>query len=190
MPAPRVIDQLPQDLLDWLHDELRARGFADYYGLAKELNKRLADEGIDLVVRKSALAEYGRPLKEAWREEQHKRFIARQVVSTETAAEIVAAITPQDELTRHKARHHRIEAMIFEALETPEGAPPLSPKEMVAVSRASLNMLKSSEMQAAFRQAIAAEQAEKLDAAQKSGKVKGLTAETVEEIKRKILGVE
>lgn len=65
MPAPRKVDLLPPELRQWLHEELRARGFADYEALADALNGRLEDAGLDLRIRKTALHEFGSPRRSA-----------------------------------------------------------------------------------------------------------------------------
>lgn len=64
MPPPRKIDLLPQEFRGWLQDELRASGFSGYVELAERLNFRLAEEGMELRIGKSALHAYGQEFQE------------------------------------------------------------------------------------------------------------------------------
>ncbi|MGR3466923.1 MAG: phage protein Gp27 family protein [Shimia sp.] len=59
MPPVRKVDLIPGKLRDWLHAELKARGFGGYEELADDLNAKLAEEGEELRIGKSALHSYG-----------------------------------------------------------------------------------------------------------------------------------
>lgn len=59
MPPRRKIDLLPSEFRHWLQDELKERGFSQYDELTEALNFRLAEEGLEMRIGKTAVHAYG-----------------------------------------------------------------------------------------------------------------------------------
>ncbi len=74
MPPPRKIDLLSEKLRDWLREEIIRCGYADYEDISADLNQRLKAAGEDLRIRKSAIAEYGKEIKEGVRLSEFARL--------------------------------------------------------------------------------------------------------------------
>lgn len=64
MPPPRKVDLLPSEVRIWLQDMLKQRGFAGYEELTEDLNFKLAEEGVELRLGKSAVHAYGQEFQE------------------------------------------------------------------------------------------------------------------------------
>lgn len=64
MPPPKKIALLPAEHRSWLAHEIRKRAFSGYEEIAAELNVRLADQGLDLHIGKSAIYLFGQELRD------------------------------------------------------------------------------------------------------------------------------
>lgn len=64
MPPPRKVDLLPSEVRLWLQEMLKQRGFAGYEELTEDLNFKLAEEGVELRLGKSAVHAYGQEFQE------------------------------------------------------------------------------------------------------------------------------
>ncbi|MEQ5870232.1 DUF3486 family protein [Sagittula sp. NFXS13] len=64
MPPPKKIDLLPEQLREWLREELTLRGFGDILDVTEALNFRLEEEGLELSIGKSAVGDFSKALKD------------------------------------------------------------------------------------------------------------------------------
>ncbi|ALF02066.1 MULTISPECIES: phage protein Gp27 family protein [Salipiger] len=77
MPPPKKLDLIPEEIRRWLAEELRDRGFADILEVTEALNARIAAEGLELSIGKSAVGDFSKALKD-----QREAFaIADQLLS-------------------------------------------------------------------------------------------------------------
>lgn len=89
MPAPRKVDLLPAELREWLHEELRRRGFGGYEELAEALAFRCEEAGLELRIGKSALHAYGADFREYALAEQRGQEEIRAFLTQMTAGQEV-----------------------------------------------------------------------------------------------------
>ncbi|MBN8190352.1 DUF3486 family protein [Salipiger thiooxidans] len=64
MPPPKKLDLIPEELRRWLAEELRDRGFSDIVSVTDALNGRIAAEGLEIRVGKSAVGDFSKALKD------------------------------------------------------------------------------------------------------------------------------
>ncbi|QPC44504.1 DUF3486 family protein [Kaustia mangrovi] len=179
------IEQLPEEaepIVAWAMQELRARKHTQV-DICEEFNKRLAglaaDMGIEIEpISLSSFNRYAIRLAASARRLEETRAIASAL--TERLGPDQA-----DDLTVMVAE--TIKTLVFELLEgdgdiTPKGAMELARALQSAVSAQSVSTDRRRKVEADF-----AKKAE--DAVDKVAEARGLTAETVEAIKAKILGV-
>lgn len=163
MPAPRKIDLLPPELREWLGEGLRARGFADYEGLAAELNDRLEAAGMDLRIGKSAIHAWGQDVRDYARkqgeiQDQIKALFGELGMADE--AKVTSVLFQQQ-----VALVFRLQMALAQAEET------LTPKEARDLTTALTGLLRASGMRAAIRREMEAEQKAKLDTAVAAGDI-------------------
>lgn len=64
MPAPAKLDLIPDELRQWLKEELEQRGFGDIVDVTEALNFRLQEQGLELSVGKTAVGKFSKALKD------------------------------------------------------------------------------------------------------------------------------
>jgi hypothetical protein len=182
MPVPRKLDLIPEELRDRLRQVLAARGFGDIVAVTEDLNFWLEEKGLELRVGKSAVGEFSMTLK-------------RQRDAFRIAETVLADADISEESKLHKTLMQMIAASAVHMMTAvTEGDQQLDPKDLHFMGK----MLKDLMSSAGLREKLVAEdrrrqreeQAAALDEAAKTGRVRGLTAETVDQIKRQILGIE
>lgn len=168
MPPRSKVAALPSGVKAWLDEYLVANNFSGY----ESLSAALAERGI--TIGKSALGEYGKNFEER---------LANLKMASEQAKAMVAA-APDDEGAVNEALIRLVQENIYVSLMAKDGkiAPEKAAKAVSELSRASVVQKK---WQAEVRAKVeaAAQAVEKI--AQKGG----LSAATVAEMRREILGV-
>ena len=177
------VGALPAAVREWLTSALVASQFGEY----EQLSALLAEQGYD--ISKSAVQRYGTKLE---------RSLAAIKSSTEAAAAIAAA-APDDADLRSAAVISMVQTGLFDVMLALEAAKaetdPVERMELLGkaakgiseLSRASINQKKhQGDVRAKVR---AEERAKAAEMATTVAKAKGLSAATVAELRKEILGV-
>jgi len=117
MPQPRKISHLPDEVQDWLREELQARGYSDYDAITEALRERLEREGIEIEISRGAVYRHALAQKkfadlqreaDAWAEgflerrgvedEAHRHQVLSAMLSTHAFRSMKAAMSPEDEV--------------------------------------------------------------------------------------------
>lgn len=188
MPPPRKVDLLPADQRDWLKNELRERGFGDYVALASELNDRLAEDGLELRIGKSALHAYG---------VEHAEFVKYQEEASAWAAEWMNDNGLEEEAKRHNVLFQMITTLAFKVMQSQmtKSGEEINPQELAFIGKMLKDVMASSGMREkimeAERDRIAKQARESAaDEIEEKATALGLTDATVQSIRAQILGVE
>lgn len=182
MPSPRKIDLVPSEIRERLRGELEKRGFAGIEEVTEALNWWLAEEGLELRLGKSAVGEYSKLLKD-----QREAFSMAETLLSDMDLEA------EGDLHRTLMQMIATSAMhMMQAVREQEGH--LDPKDLMALGR----MLKDLMGSAGIREKLMADERARLArearetaaaAAEEAAAEQGLSEETVDAIKSKILGV-
>lgn len=177
MPPPRKIDQLPPDIMDWLQQTLRERGFADYVAITEELNDKLADAGKVVTFHHATVHRFS---------QEYRAFVKTQETASAWAQEWMLENGLEEEAKRHNVLFQMVTALAFKAMEAKMGkdGDEIDPKELHFIGRMLKDIMASSGIR---QQMIAAErksQSEKLEAAVVSGDIDAAAAEKA----RRIMG--
>lgn len=181
MPAPRKVDLLPLDLRAWLKAALVERGFAGYEDIADELNAKLVDAGSYLRIQKSALHEYG---------QEYREFVKVQEEATAWASDWLGQDGVEGEAQRHSILFQMLTAIAFKWASATVNDGKVEPKDLAFVAKTMKDLMGSAALREKMVGDYARAQAAKLDQAVATNALpQGLSADTVEAIKRTILGV-
>ncbi len=187
MPPRSKVDMLPSELRDWLKETLKENGFSGYEQIAETLNERLAEDGLSVRIQKSAIHAYG---------QKYETFVKYQEEASAWAADWMQDQGLEDEAKRHGVLFQMLTSLAFKAMKDrmAEGAE-IDPKELHFIGRMMKDIMASSGMREKLiedeRDRLAKEIRE--NAAEEvvaNSKQLGLTADTVEAIKKSILGVD
>lgn len=182
MPPPKKIDLVPPELRDWLQQELSERGFAEIVEVTEALNFRLEEAGKELRIGKTAVGEFSKALKD-----QREAFTLAETLLSDMDIE--------QESDLHKVLMQMIATSAVQLMRSVrEEDGHLEAKELMALGR----MLKDLMQSVGFREKIRADERERIAAEARKAAANGvaqdaselgLTKDTVEAIKAKILGV-
>jgi len=173
---------LPPEVKKWLDRALAEKNFSDYELLAAELKSR------GFAISKSSVHRYGQTLENK---------LAAIKASTEAAQSIVDA-APDEGDARSEAILGLMQTEMFEAILKMEETEEMAPEQRVKIlagamksvsimARASVNQKKwRTEMEDKVREE---ERLKAAEAASKSAKAAGVSAETIEIIRRDVLGM-
>lgn len=177
MPAPRKIDLLPGELRRWLQEELRARGFADYEAVAEALNARLAAEGSELRLGKSAIHRFGA---------EYREFVRLQEQASDWAREWLGEMGLEDQAQRQNVLFQMLTTLAFKVMQsevTRDGAE-ISPQNLHFLARTLKDVMGSTATVQQLRERERREQGARLEAAVAAGDIDAAAAEKA----RRILG--
>lgn len=187
MPPPRKVDLLPPELKGWLQDELKARGFGDYVELAEALNFRLEEEGLELRIGKSALHSFG---------QEYAEFVRYQEEASAWAADWMNDNGLEEEAQRHNVLFQMITTLAFKVMQSQmlKDGGEIDPRELHFLGKMLKDVMASSgirEKLVADERAHAAREAREAAVANVEADARqlGLTDETVQGIRARILGV-
>lgn len=187
MPPPKKVELMPAELRDWLKEELRARGFADYEGLAEDLNFRLEEAGLELRIGKSALHNYG---------QEYEQFAKLQDEAGSWAQQWMADNDLSDEAQQHSVLFQMMTSIAFKVLKSQmtKSGDEIEAKDLHFLGKMMKDIMSSSgireKLMAEERDRIARQAREEAaDNIESRAKQLGLTRDTVQGIKAEILGV-
>lgn len=187
MPRPRKVDLMPEELRGWLKEELKARGFSDYEGLADDLNFRLEEAGMQLRIGKSAVHNFG---------QEYEEFVKYQEEASAWAAGWMNDNGLEEEAQRHNVLFQMITTLAFKVMQaqmTKQGGE-IEPRELHFLGKMLKDVMSSSgirEKLVAEERARAAREAREsaAETAVKAAHEAGMSEDMAEEIKSRILGV-
>lgn len=174
MPQPRKVDLLPDELQEWLKQELKDRGFGGYVELAEALNARLEGEGLEIRIGKSALHEYGKEFRE------YSKWQAD--AETEMKAFLTEA-TLADEIDITSALFQQLTTIAFRtqmAMASAEGLP--DPRGLKDLTQALNNLTRSAELRDKIKADVNEKQSQQLDQAVSRGEIEAAAAQKAREI--------
>lgn len=189
MPPPRKIDLIPAEVRQWLQDELKARGFADYVDLTAALNDRLEDEGVEIRLGKSAVHSFG---------QEYEHMVKAQEEASAWAVSWMEDNGLEEEAKRHNVLFQMITTLAFKVMKqqmTKDGDE-IDPKELHFIGRMLKDVMTSSGIREKLsaderkrlaeeaREAARAEMAAELEGAAKGGGAEAAAAQMA----RRILG--
>lgn len=187
MPAPALIPRLPAAIRAWLDDQLQRRGFGDYAALTEALNARLQAHGLQVSLSMQTVGRYGKDLKGK----------VERIRAATAAAAAIAAAAPDEEGQQSAAVTALLGTELFERLmdlDEVQGEDLTTAERIDLIARASrahADLTRASIAQRKWagevRRAALTEAAARVAAV---GTRAGLTAHTVETLRREILGVE
>ncbi|HIC7208080.1 DUF3486 family protein [Burkholderia stabilis] len=168
MPARSKVAALPAEVKAWLDRALAENNFSDYELLAEELKAR------GYAISKSALHRYGQAFE--------TRLSALKMASEQARAVVAAA--PDEEGAVNEALMRLVQEHLFKLLMAEEGEFDL-PKVARAVAELGRATVTQKKWQAEVRARAEAAAA----AVEKIAKKGGLSAESVDQLRREILGI-
>lgn len=191
MPPQPKIKLIPEDIRDWLQAELKERGFSGYVALTADLNGMLEERGLSMTIGKSAVHEYGA---------EYEQFARAEKEAGAWAASWMEDNGLEEEAKRHNVLFQMITTLAFKVMKSQmvkDGAE-IDPQQLHFIGRLMKDVMTSS----GIREKLSADQEKRIteratreakEAAAsdvtKNAKQLGLTAETAEAIKQRILGV-
>ena len=187
MPPVRKVDLLPPELKSWLEDALIASGFGDYVSITEKLNERLADEGVELRIGKSAVHAYGQEFAE---------FNKYQDQASKWAETWLNDNGLEEEAKRHNVLFQMITTLAFKTMQgqMAKDADEIDPRDLHFLGKMMSDIMKSSGMREKLmetereriaeeaRAAAHAEMAERLDQAQDGSDIDRAAALRAKEI--------
>ncbi|WP_439526195.1 phage protein Gp27 family protein [Roseovarius mucosus] len=187
MPPPRKVELLPPELRQWLHDWWKAKGFHGYEELAEELNFRLAEDGLELRIGKSALHAYG---------QEYEQFVKLQDEAGAWASQWLADNDLSEEADRHRVLFQMMTSVAFKVLKsqmTKEGED-IDPRELHFLGKMMKDIMSSAgireQLMVKERARIAAEErANAVEALEAQSEELGLSSGIIDKLKREFLGV-
>ncbi|HHK74839.1 MAG TPA: DUF3486 family protein [Rhizobiales bacterium] len=187
MPPIKKVDQLPEETRDWLKQALKDGGFSGYEEIANDLNQRLEEGGHSLRLHRASVQRFGA---------EYKEFVKYQEEAGAWAADWMNDQGLEDEANRHSVLFQMLTSLAFKFMKSEMREDKVvDPKELHFIGRMMKDIMASSGM----REQLIAKEAERIkaeerasaaDVAGKAAKQAGMSADTVEEIKAVILGVE
>ena len=172
MPLPKKVDLLPAKIRKWLEIELKKRGFGDYVALADDLNIKLANEGVEMRISKSALNVYGRYVK------SHDEI-------GKWAQDWLSDQGLEEEAKRHSVLFNMLTSLAFNFMKTQmsDGAV-VKASELQAIGRMMRDVMNSTGLREQIQNAQTKAQSARLDDAVKAGDIYKAAADRA----RKIMG--
>jgi len=186
------IARLPAEIRDWLCEELRARGFADYDLIAEALNARLLEEGLEVSIGRTAVMRFAR---------EHKKFADLQREADAWAEGFMAERGVEDEARRHQILSAMLSTHAFRSMaaamdgteEETEAA--MDPRDLQLLGR----MLKDLMSSSGIREALSDKERERLIAeerrsaghrAEEAAVRAGLSPQTIARLRAQVEGAE
>lgn len=184
MPPPSKIAKLPEELRAWLHKAFVERAFGDIVGVTEELNAKLKEGGIAVHMGKSAVGAESQKVKRA----------QESIRATTEAARIIASTSQDDGDDRSAAVMAILQSDMFELLlkiREAEQAPSDEARmgTLVDASLAMARLSKARIAQSEWKTVVSDRAKREADAVTKIAQAGGLSAESVHEIRSRILGI-
>jgi len=187
MPPPRKVELLPPELRQWLHDWWKAKGFHGYEELAEELNFRLAEDGLELRIGKSALHAYG---------QEYEQFVKLQDEAGAWASQWLVDNDLSEEADRHRVLFQMLTSVAFKVLkaELNKDGGEIKPQELHFLGKMMKDIMSSAgireQLMVKERARIAAEErANAVEALDSARDELGLSSDVIGKLRREFLGV-
>lgn len=187
MPPPRKVELLPPELRQWLHDWWKAKGFHGYEELAEELNFRLAEDGLELRIGKSALHAYG---------QEYEQFVKLQDEAGAWASQWLVDNDLSEEADRHRVLFQMLTSVAFKVLkaELNKDGGEIKPQELHFLGKMMKDIMSSAgireQLMVKERARIAAEErANAVEALDSARDELGLSSDVIVKLRREFLGV-
>ncbi|MEP0153577.1 MAG: phage protein Gp27 family protein [Pseudophaeobacter sp.] len=185
MPPPRKIDMLPEEFRDWLHETLKAGGWSGYARIADELNSKLLEAGFEISVGKSAVHEYG---------QEYREFVKYQEQASQWAADWMNDNGLEEEAQRHNVLFQMVTTLAFKVMQSQmtKDGDEIKPQDLHFIGKMLKDIMHSSGIREKLMEDERSRVAQKAkeEAAgdmEKAATQLGLTSETIEDIREKIL---
>jgi response regulator RpfG family c-di-GMP phosphodiesterase len=177
MPQRSTIELLPEEMRARIDEALVHSNFSNYRALAESINKLLAESGLELQINRTSLHRYGQEFEER---------ISALKRSTEIARTLAKEIG-DDEGAMNDALMRLVQDRLFNLTLEME----IDPKEVdiYKLGRVVAELGKASVMQKRHQVAQRAKAEAVATTVAETAKQNGLSAETIETIKRDILGI-
>ena len=186
MPPPRKLDLIPEELRRWLAEELRDRGFSDIVSVTDALNCRIAAEGLEIRVGKSAVGDFSKALKD-----QRAAFALADVLLSDLDIEREGDIhRVLMQMIANSAVH------MIQNVRDNDGN--LEPKDLMSLGRMLKDLMASSGMREKLlederkrlvRETREAREAEMEEALEATAKEAGLDGAMLDRLRRGVLGL-
>lgn len=172
MPSPSSVEKLPEDVKEWLDTALVKNNFSGYQLFEKELRER------GYQISKSALHRYG---------QDFEKRLQNLKLASEQARAIVAA-APDDEGAVNEALMRLVQEKIFAVLVDFEPDPD-KPLNLGSLAKAVAELGRASVTQKKYAADVRKKTEETAASVVQTARKGGLSDETVDQIKRQILGI-
>lgn len=184
MPPPRKLNQVPPELLQWLHQTFVERAFGDIEGITKELNDLMKKAGVAISIGKSAVGE----------ESLRVRRAQEAIAATTRQMQLIADTARDDADKRGEALNAMVSHQMFEALLLAnEAGSTVEPDKRIALmNKAALaagRLTTTSVRQRQWRHQVEERAKAVAEAVSKIAKTGGMNPEKVREIRAQILGI-
>jgi hypothetical protein len=186
MPERGKISRLPESLRQWLEEELVRRGFADYREVTDALQSKINELHLDITVSFPTVFRFGQ-LTEARVAKLKQSFEMARVIRQAVPDEDGAALEALQRICQEKLLEVLL-AMPSSSPDDPE-AHPIDPKLLATITRAVADSARATVTQQKWQAEARARAAKVADSVAEMTKKAGASAETVEKIKREILGI-
>ena len=168
MPPRSKVAGMPAEIKEWLDRALAENNFSDYELLAEELKAR------GYAISKSALHRYGQAFE--------TRLSALKMASEQARAVVAAA--PDEEGAVNEALMRLVQEHLFKLLMAEEGE-----FDLPKVARAVAELGRATATQKKWQAEVRARAEAAAAAVEKIAKKGGLSAESVDQLRREILGI-
>ena len=168
MPPRSKVAGMPAEIKEWLDRALAENNFSDYELLAEELKAR------GYAISKSALHRYGQAFE--------TRLSALKMASEQARAVVAAA--PDEEGAVNEALMRLVQEHLFKLLMAEEGE-----FDLPKVARAVAELGRATVTQKKWQTEVRARAEAAAAAVEKIAKKGGLSAESVDQLRREILGI-
>jgi len=182
--------QVPRSIQDEFNARLVAGGFANYEGLTEWLNERLAEEGLSVRISKTSAFRYGAEFQEQFERDMAEQRQLYQIAKTSLADnQDPEGVVREATIRTMQTRLLRLSIALRDAEEAgddPHLLAETSSKIAKAIADLGRTDILSQKYKAEVRKQVLAEAAQMASA---SAKNSGVSAETIERIRRDVLGM-
>ena len=188
-PRSKIKTQIPEPIRDELNGRLVAGGFSNYDGLTDWLNLKLKEEGLQITVSRTALFEHGKAFQEEFENEMAE---TRQFYNI---AKIALADTEDPEGIVRDATIRTLQTRLLKLTMSLRDADKagddvhLLVESTQKIARALADLGRTDIISQKWKIEVRTKANQAAEAAAKIAKKGGLSAESIDEIKRRILGI-
>ena len=177
MPPRSKVEQLPAEIKQWLDSALVASAFAGYEALEEEVNSRLQAAGADFRVGRSSIHRYGSQFED--------KLKSLKLVSEQAKAMIGNAPDEEDAVSQALIRmtQEKLFNVVLELQVDP------SKLNLAGITRAIADLARASISNKKYATEVHARASAALESVTAVAKKAGLTSDSVDFIRKQILGI-